>query len=607
MKKFCSIICVILMVLSCTQMETSGKNDAVGYICLNVESVTSTLTRAFDKESYNPKQLAVKIVNEDGEVIKETDDHTEWADLSIELPVGSYTVTASSNGFDGCESGFDIPYYYGAKTFTVGKNTTQTVNLACTLATVKVSVNFSEKFKSLFQSANVTVSSALNGVLPLEFVMGEESVAGYFPVGKLTAVINVTSEKGEFSNSRTFNDVQARDHYILNYDVNESGKTQISIKADDSGNLYTYTMCLSDLEQVILNTTSQANISGNARLTTAKLLGELEGIENVNPNNAYFEWKQADSEEYTHVAAAIEPSTRAASEKICFSAEIEGLTPNTEYTYHFAYQDEGNLYKSTDLSFETERMIQLPFGNMDDWYTSGKVAYPTTLDYFTDNNGSWWDSSNKGSSTIGSSNTTGDATVVHTEGGKSAKLASIEVNAIVIKKFAAASLFAGSFNGLQGMSGAKLDWGRPFTSRPKSLHGFIQYAPGTVTHVGNGTPSSAGMVKNQSTDKCSAYIALVHVDNPNKNGTAFTVDNTQMSTFPDWRHDERVVAYAELPDDECVSTNGEWKEINLGLEYFKEDVRPTHIVIVFSSSKYGDYFTGSKTSVLYVDDLELIY
>ncbi len=595
------------MVLSCSQMETVEKNDAVGYICLNVESVTSTLTRALDKDSYNPKQLAVKIVNEDGEIIKETDDHTEWTDLSIELPVGTYSVTASSNGFDGSESGFDIPYYYGAKTFTVGKNTTQTVNLTCTLATVKVSVIFSDKFKSLFQSAKVTVSSALNGVLPLEFVMGEESVAGYFPVGNLTAVINVASDKGEFSNSRTFNDVQARDHYILNYDVNESGKTQISIKADDSGNLYTYTMCLSDLEQVFLNTTSQANIEGNARLTTAKLFGELEGVENLNPSNAYFEWKKSGEEDYSRVDANLVPETRGVSEKFYFSAEIEDLTPGTEYSYHFAYQDNEDLYKSTELTFETEKMIQLPFGNMDEWYSNGKVAYPTTQEYFTDNKGSWWDSSNKGSTTIGNSNTTGDATTVYTEGGKSAKLASIEVNALIVRKFAAASLYAGAFNGLQGMNGAKLDWGRPFTARPKSLHGYIQYAPGTVTHVGNGTPSNAGMVKNQSIDKCSAYIALVHVDTPNSNGTAFTVDNTNMSTFPDWRNDDRVVAYAELPDDECGSTDGVWKEINLNLEYFKEDVRPTHIVIVFSSSKYGDYFTGSKTSVLYVDDLELIY
>lgn len=607
MKKFCSIICVFLMILSCSQMESVSENSGVGYVCLNVESVTSTLTRALDKESYNPKQLAVKIENESGETVKETDDHTEWADLSIELPVGTYTVTASSNGFDGSESGFDIPYYFGSKTFTVGKNTTQTVNLTCTLATVKVTVNFSEKFKSLFQIAKVTVNSAIDGVLPLEFVMGDELVPGYFPVGNLTATVSVTSSKGEFTSNRTFNDVQARDHYILNYDVNESGQTQISIKADDSGNLYTYTMCVTDLEMDFLKTTTQGVIDGNARLTTAKLFGELEGMENVNPDNAYFEWKQADVEGYTRVAATLVPNTREASEKLCFSAEIDGLTPGTAYSYHFAYQDEDDLYKSADLSFETESMIQLPFGNMDDWYSKGKVAYPTTQDYFAENNESWWDSSNTGSASISSSNTTGDAATVHTEGGKSAKLASVEINAIIIKKFAAASLYAGKFNGLQGMNGAKLDWGRPFTSRPKSLHGYIQYAPGTVTHVGNGTPTSAGFVKGESLDKCSAYMALVHVDNPNSNGTAFTVDNTKMSTFPDWRNDERVVAYAELPADECGSTDGEWKEINLNLEYFKEDVRPTHIIIVFSSSKYGDYFTGSKTSVMHVDDLELIY
>lgn len=35
--------------------------------------------------------------------------------------------------------------------------------------------------------------------------------------------------------------------------------------------------------------------------------------------------------------------------------------------------------------------------------------------------------------------------------------------------------------------------------------------------------------------------------------------------------------------------------------------RPTHIVIVASASKFGDYFCGSSKSVMYLDDFELVY
>ena len=32
-----------------------------------------------------------------------------------------------------------------------------------------------------------------------------------------------------------------------------------------------------------------------------------------------------------------------------------------------------------------------------------------------------------------------------------------------------------------------------------------------------------------------------------------------------------------------------------------------YLIVVASASKYGDYFTGSKSSVMYVDDFSLIY
>lgn len=32
-----------------------------------------------------------------------------------------------------------------------------------------------------------------------------------------------------------------------------------------------------------------------------------------------------------------------------------------------------------------------------------------------------------------------------------------------------------------------------------------------------------------------------------------------------------------------------------------------YIIIVASSSKYGDYFTGGDGSIMYLDDLELVY
>jgi hypothetical protein len=50
----------------------------------------------------------------------------------------------------------------------------------------------------------------------------------------------------------------------------------------------------------------------------------------------------------------------------------------------------------------------------------------------------------------------------------------------------------------------------------------------------------------------------------------------------------------------------EFTELELPISYSGSQ-RPTHISVVFSSSKYGDLFTGAVGSTLTVDDLELQY
>ena len=42
------------------------------------------------------------------------------------------------------------------------------------------------------------------------------------------------------------------------------------------------------------------------------------------------------------------------------------------------------------------------------------------------------------------------------------------------------------------------------------------------------------------------------------------------------------------------------------LDYRTEDVKACNIILTISASKGGDYFTGGP-SVMYVDDLELVY
>ena len=167
----------------------------------------------------------------------------------------------------------------------------------------------------------------------------------------------------------------------------------------------------------------------------------------------------------------------------------------------------------------------------------------------------------------------------------------------VVIKFAAASVYTGTFGATIGTSGAWLTWGTPFTSRPTNLHGFYQYAPVAVNNVSSNVP--AGAPAKGEMDQCAIYWALLTEQ--------IVVNNTDMSTFPDFETDSRIVAYGTLPLSQCGSTNGNWVEFNIPLTYYSTTIKPSYLLVVASSSRYGDYFHGGAGSTLYLDDFSLEY
>ena len=50
-----------------------------------------------------------------------------------------------------------------------------------------------------------------------------------------------------------------------------------------------------------------------------------------------------------------------------------------------------------------------------------------------------------------------------------------------------------------------------------------------------------------------------------------------------------------------------YEQFEIEIEYRSTAIIPTYIMVTCASSKYGDYFTGSTSSVLYVDQLSLDY
>ena len=68
-----------------------------------------------------------------------------------------------------------------------------------------------------------------------------------------------------------------------------------------------------------------------------------------------------------------------------------------------------------------------------------------------------------------------------------------------------------------------------------------------------------------------------------------------------------MIAYGALPIEQNVHSEGQWQEVNIPLVYRDLTTKPTHLLVVFSASKYGDYFHGGEGSTLYVDDFSFEY
>ena len=83
---------LVLGLVACqAEDDTSMKNT--GYLSMDITTNNSTATKAGSEEVvYNPKQLAVQILNDQGGVVKETDDHTAWDRERFSLPAGKYVV-----------------------------------------------------------------------------------------------------------------------------------------------------------------------------------------------------------------------------------------------------------------------------------------------------------------------------------------------------------------------------------------------------------------------------------------------------------------------------------------------------------------------------------
>ena len=278
-----------------------------------------------------------------------------------------------------------------------------------------------------------------------------------------------------------------------------------------------------------------------------------------------------------------------------FSAQVRGLQPQTRY--------EAVAYSNDDLStteiFTTEAALPLPNAGFEEWSQPGKILYP-----YAEGAAPFWDSGNKGSATVNKTICEGRPEPrPGSEGKYAAYLESTFASVAGIGKFAAGNIFVGTYAETIGTNG-KINFGRPFATHPIALRCWVKYIQGRIDQIDK-VPPGTGLTKGDP-DVGTIYIVMGTWTAAEYGGTdesPLQVYTKETSTFFN-KDGKDVVGYGELLLNETV---GEWRQITIPIEWRDTQSVPTHLMIVCSASKYGDYFTGSTQSRMWLDDFELVY
>ena len=225
--------------------------------------------------------------------------------------------------------------------------------------------------------------------------------------------------------------------------------------------------------------------------------------------------------------------------------------------------------------------------NFDQWHKDSGTWYPYPEKATAQQK--VWDSANKGLSIIRSNTTTPDNTHLAPgrNGGFAAKIQSRSVFGI----FVSGNLFTGIVHKTSGTSGAVMTFGTPFTSRPKSLSGWYHYQPGTVNYVKAPYKDRKGKM-----DEGIISISLLDCK-------SLKAIDTAKERFVEAEKNPDCVGFGKMILKE--DTKG-YVKFELNFEY-KNDKTPTYVVIIATSSRLGEFFTGSSDSVLYVDEWQFNY
>lgn len=601
-------VCLAVAFFSVVSCKENMEQNLEGALCLSVQTRGDTKAAMSSEELLASADVRIYKADFSGMV-----RHYSYSQMPSEvyLPSGDYRIDVLA-GEAAKESpslaSWEQKSYKGTADVTIEPSKSKSVTVAATVSNAISNIVFDASvaqyfepgftckvsLKEDFSDAVLVYDSSLSGSDGYFIISGFEPSLYWSFSGTLKDGAASVVKSGEISA------VEAAKRYNMSLKyVEKNGIVDVVILVDETTN---------DIYDDIVFVPVSTGISASSRYET--WAGHFTAHADVDeaeydPAQVYFEYRVKGTEDWTRSVAATRESEGS------FSAVLSSLTPGTEYEYRLVLYNTVSAAEEIVESistFTTDVATQAPNSSFE---TVSKTESSNYYSFYDPSSSDpslqtkWWCSGNKGSTTVGSSyQITYPDTSDKKDGNQSVCLES----RYVIVKFAAGNLFAGRFGETIGTSGGTVYFGRPFTARPTAMRLWCKYSGGTINRYQDNAPSE---VAKGDYDKASLRIALGTWDYKTYGGDAnspILVNTTDESTFVDFTTDASTIAFGEkiIVSDEANSTNV-WQQITIPLEYRNLNKYPTHIMISFAASMYGDYFTGCDSSKLWIDAVELLY
>lgn len=238
---FITIMAAAAVLASCDNAEVAGLKGK-GIFMLQSVTANTDLNDVQIKPHGLPSELnqdkllaslELTIKNSEDANLKQTYKYLDIVNKPVELSTGKYTVSAVST--DAKDAAWDQPLFAGSTDFAVVANAVSPVDLTCSMTNAVVSIKCSDTFKTEVNDYNIKVSDAKGNFLT--WTKDNISEDGYFTAKELTVTIE---GKRSLDNSTatvtgTIQNIQAKDHIILNIDAKVTGQVQqIVVTVDGS-------------------------------------------------------------------------------------------------------------------------------------------------------------------------------------------------------------------------------------------------------------------------------------------------------------------------------------------------------------------------------------